>query len=208
MSEKCPVEHKSRGIWANKVVSVGNTEVITKFINKENISNLTSAREISTIPRSSIQSNESKNWIYPSQQMFFNAMKRKNWNPNAADMQTIVTIHNAFNERAWYEIKEWEKDLGSEQCGGPKLVRFSGNAAKLSLKARILTLAGYAPPFDKHEWVIDRCGKDITYIIDFYSGKPSGKVGNISFYLDVRPKGVEGYRMRIVRCFNYLWGKF
>jgi cytochrome c heme-lyase len=54
------------------------------------------------------------NWIYPSEEMFFNAMKRKSYNPNETDMQTIVPIHNAVNERAWKEIKEWERGRGSE----------------------------------------------------------------------------------------------
>jgi len=41
-------------------------------------------------------------------------MKRKAYDPDAADMRTIVPIHNAVNERAWREIKEWEKGRGSE----------------------------------------------------------------------------------------------
>lgn len=47
--------------------------------------------------------------------MFFNAMKRKEWDPKAEDMRTIVPIHNAVNERAWEEIKEWESGRGSEK---------------------------------------------------------------------------------------------
>lgn len=54
------------------------------------------------------------NWIYPSEKMFFEAMKRKSYDPEAADMKTIVPIHNAVNERAWLEIKQWEKDRGGE----------------------------------------------------------------------------------------------
>lgn len=88
-------------------------------------------REISTIPRASPVNNEegakpanseaesgvSKdgNWIYPSEKMFFDAMKRKGYASEAADMKTIVPIHNAVNERAWKEIKEWERPYGSEQ---------------------------------------------------------------------------------------------
>lgn len=92
-------------------------------------------REISTIPRAlsaeghdaavsthSPANNEqesgvdekSGNWVYPSEEMFFNAMKRKNYDPDAADMRTIVPIHNAVNEQAWKEIKAWEKGRGSE----------------------------------------------------------------------------------------------
>lgn len=54
------------------------------------------------------------NWIYPSEHMFFQAMKRKNFDPKTEDMKSIVPIHNAVNERAWEEIKQWEAGRGSE----------------------------------------------------------------------------------------------
>lgn len=63
-------------------------------------------REISTIPRAN---SEDKLWIYPSEQMFFNAMRRKNWSPDEQDMSVVVPIHNAVNEMAWQKILEWEK---------------------------------------------------------------------------------------------------
>jgi cytochrome c heme-lyase len=88
-------------------------------------------REVSTIPRASPVDNnegarpansekesgvsESGNWIYPSEKMFFEAMKRKGYSSEAKDMKTIVPIHNAVNERAWKEIKEWERPYGSEE---------------------------------------------------------------------------------------------
>jgi cytochrome c heme-lyase len=40
--------------------------------------------------------------------MFFEAMKRKGYDARVADMKTVVPIHNAVNERAWEQIKEWE----------------------------------------------------------------------------------------------------
>jgi cytochrome c heme-lyase len=61
-------------------------------------------------------------------------------------------------------------------------------------------LLGYQPPFDRHDWVVDRCGKKIDYVIDFYSGRPvPGQQEKLNFYLDVRPKvnSVEGIKMRI-----------
>jgi cytochrome c heme-lyase len=84
-------------------------------------------REISTIPRASKVDkdarpanseresgvSESGNWIYPSEKMFFEAMKRKGHKGEAADMKTIVPIHNAVNEKAWQEVKEWERPWGS-----------------------------------------------------------------------------------------------
>ncbi|KAF9897939.1 Cytochrome c1 heme lyase [Lobosporangium transversale] len=48
-------------------------------------------------------------WIYPSEQMFFNAMKRKNWSPREEDMKFVVPIHNMVNEMAWKHILRWEK---------------------------------------------------------------------------------------------------
>jgi len=48
---------------------------------------------------------------------------------------------------------------------------------------------GYQPPFDRHDWVVDRCGAKVEYVIDFYAGRDEGKVGKaLNFYLDVRPK--------------------
>jgi cytochrome c heme-lyase len=83
-------------------------------------------REVSTIPRTSTapadpnarpansekdtgKDEKTGNWIYPSEEMFFNAMKRKGFEGRENDMKTIVPIHNAVNERAWKEIKDWEK---------------------------------------------------------------------------------------------------
>ncbi|KAF8862304.1 cytochrome c and c1 heme-lyase, partial [Acephala macrosclerotiorum] len=171
-------------------------------------------REISSIPRASPVNNDegakpangekesgvstSGNWIYPSEKMFFEAMKRKGYSSEAKDMKTIVPIHNAVNERAWKEIKEWERPWGSEEkCGGPKLHSFLGLSTTLSPKARFNTLLGYTRPFDRHDWVVDRCGTRIEYIIDFYAGKDEGK-GKLNFFLDVRPKlnTWEGWKMR------------
>jgi cytochrome c heme-lyase len=93
---------------------------------------LDTAREVSTIPRASSSPSDpptatsenkrpanseqesgadaaSGNWIYPSERMFFDAMKRKGHDPKSNDMRTIVPIHNAVNERAWAEIKKWEE---------------------------------------------------------------------------------------------------
>lgn len=72
----------------------------------------------------------------------------------------------------------------------------------MSPKARFNTILGYTPPFDRHDWVVDRCGTKIEYIIDFYAGKNEGKAGKLNFYLDVRPKlnSWEGWKMRAVRA--------
>ncbi|KAK5110125.1 hypothetical protein LTR62_006259 [Meristemomyces frigidus] len=148
---------------------------------------------------------ESGNWIYPSQEMFFAAMRRKGHEADANDMQSIVPIHNAVNERAWAEIKQWEQGRGSEACGGPKLVSFAGDSKALTPRARWnSTILGYQTPFDRHDWIIDRCGKQVEYVIDFYSGKETGANKGLNFYLDVRPKlnSWEGVKMRVFNTFG------
>ncbi|KAK3621174.1 Cytochrome c1 heme lyase [Elasticomyces elasticus] len=59
---------------------------------------------------------DSGNWIYPSQDQFFKAMRKKGHEAEANDMETIIPIHNAVNERAWAEIKAWEAPY-SKDCG-------------------------------------------------------------------------------------------
>jgi len=90
-------------------------------------------------------------------------------------------------------------------CGGPRLASFSGLSSSLTPRARFNTLIGYQPPFDRHDWVVDRCGTKVEYVIDFYAGKnEQGRGREVSFYLDVRPKlnSWEGVKMRAMR----FWG--
>ncbi|KAK9446951.1 cytochrome c/c1 heme-lyase [Limtongia smithiae] len=221
---ECPVDHNAKSTWLSMpswVSKAGSKGVppsatpATPMMNED----LGKDREISSIPRANafaynggegtgdahggaIQG--TKKWVYPSEEMFYNAMKRKNWDPKAADMRIVVPIHNAVNERAWAEILEWEKLAGPSKCGGPKLVSFSGDSQKFTPRARFNTWLGYSAPFDRHDWIVDRCGKKIEYVIDFYAGKPNPQNPKMpSFFLDVRPKlSVEGARMRFMK----FWG--
>lgn len=34
--------------------------------------------------------------------------------------------------------------------------------------ARMKGWLGHDPPFDRHDWYVDRCGKEVRYVIDFY----------------------------------------
>ncbi|KAL1849111.1 Cytochrome c1 heme lyase [Diaporthe australafricana] len=146
------------------------------------------------------------NWVYPSEKMFFDAMKRKGHDTRAKDMRTVVPIHNAVNERAWKEIREWELPYATSTCPqGPMLYSFTGLSTSMSPKARLNTLLGYTAPFDRHDWVVDRCGTKVEYVIDFYAGRPDASRavgGKPSFYLDVRPKlnTWEGVKMRASRA--------
>jgi Cytochrome c/c1 heme lyase len=129
----CPVDHSSSQA-DNKASSTWS-----RFFSYKSSSNvaLSTQRETSSIPNAS-----DAKWVYPSEAQFFAAMARKNYNPQAADMKTIVPIHNAVNERAWDEILKWETGRGGEACGGVRLVNFKGRPNDRTLRARCKVLLG------------------------------------------------------------------
>ncbi|VEN56518.1 unnamed protein product [Callosobruchus maculatus] len=151
---------------------------------------LSTDRQTSTIPKAIVKEGESPFWVYPSPQMFWNAMLRKGWrwrdeDITPKDMNDIIKIHNANNEQAWQEVLKWEA-LHAHECMHPRLKSFGGKATDYSPRARIRWLMGYELPFDRHDWIVDRCGKDVRYIIDYYDG---GSVDDKYKFalLDVRP---------------------
>lgn len=176
-------------------------------------------------------------WVYPSAKQFYNAMKRKNQNPQVADMDVVVPIHNAVNEQAWRQILAWERMWTGRAEGKEetKLVSFKGRPRDLTWRAWMNGLAGYQHPFDRHDWTVERpSGEQVRYIIDFYTGRaqaaapssaPSAAQGEasianqfgaaaqartgLSFYLDVRPapSTVEGLAMRSTRVWNKYFGE-
>ncbi|KAK7118586.1 hypothetical protein R3I94_022168 [Phoxinus phoxinus] len=144
-------------------------------------------REESKIPRSGAE----QNWVYPSEQMFWNAMLRKGWrwkddSLDPKDMSNIIKIHNRNNDQAWQEILKWEALHASECPCGPSLKRFGGKAKEFSPRARIRHWMGYELPFDRHDWIVDRCGKEVRYVIDYYDGDIDKDTYQFSI-LDVRP---------------------
>ncbi|XP_014290689.1 holocytochrome c-type synthase [Halyomorpha halys] len=151
---------------------------------------LPTKREVSSIPKATPQFEGDNYWVYPSQQMFWNAMLRKGWrwkddDLKPKDMEDIIKIHNANNEQAWQEVLKWEA-LHYKECCTPKLKSFGGKAQDYSPRARIRQLMGYELPFDRHDWVVDRCGKDVKYIIDYYDGGSVDPKHRFAI-LDVRP---------------------
>ncbi|PLW09150.1 hypothetical protein PCANC_27414 [Puccinia coronata f. sp. avenae] len=174
-----------------------------------------------------------QNWIYPSPSQFYNALKRKNKNPRAEDMYTIVPIHNAVNERVWTQVLEWEAGYGRGSFdrwprsgkSGPMLSSFRGRPDDLTPRAWLKVLSGYQAPFDRHDWEVIRPTEErMRYVVDFYPGKGADSsianattnssdpnhqpVPNLSFYLDVRPAldSWEGVRMRLLRAWDDIVG--
>lgn len=139
----------------------------------------------SSIPRSEAEEGPGGGtWLYPSPQMFYNAMARKGYTPRAEDMDVIVTIHNMVNEQTWQEVLKWENYYhpGTE----PKLRRFLGRPDSLSPRACFRSyVLGYRRPFDRHDWYVEREGREVRYVVDFYSGNSAGP--SPSFHIDARP---------------------
>ncbi|KAK4294899.1 hypothetical protein Pmani_032507 [Petrolisthes manimaculis] len=149
---------------------------------------LPTERQVSTIPKAD---SDGENWVYPSPQMFWNAMLRKGWRWNdddlsQQDMDNIIRIHNVNNELAWQEVMRWES-LHTKECGNPRLKRFGGKASDYSPRARFRNMLGYELPFDRHDWIVDRCGKEVRYIIDYYDGGAVDPKDYKFAILDVRP---------------------
>jgi len=132
--DECPVDHQSSSPWSR---FLSDPSKGGNHPHPHAPGNLSTERETSSIPRL-----EGDKWVYPSESQFFAAMARKNHDPQAKDMKVIVPIHNAVNERTWYEILKWEEGRGSDVCGGLKLVSFKGKSQELSPRARFKSLLG------------------------------------------------------------------
>lgn len=139
-------------------------------------------------------------WTYPSPQMFWNALVRKDKldYTSETDIDAVVAIHNNMNENSWKQVMSWEK-LHTIQGEGkePKLLRFVGRPNDFSPKARLKMLFGHIQPFDRHDWVVDRGGVEVRYVLDYYhdeSGTAKDRVPQLtdaesiqSIKVDVRP---------------------
>ncbi|TPX31101.1 holocytochrome-c synthase [Synchytrium microbalum] len=166
---------------------------------------LSTKRSDSTIPKTNAEEHE-PTWVYPSPQQFYNALRRKGWETPENDVPTMVAIHNFLNEACWQEILKWEK-VHECDCKTPKLARFMGKPSTLSPKATMMTWFGVEKPFDRHDWVVDRCGKEVRYVIDYYSGhdEPESPV----FHVDVRPAldSPEAFVDRARMSFQGIWDR-
>lgn len=150
----CPVENRSD---ASKTTSLGvaglkyndrtNDLVFDSIPEEGQKQRLAVNRVVSTIPKDDSpesvapahQPKDTDKWVYPSEQQYYNAMRRKGYNPDAADIPAVLFIHNAVNERVWSQLREWESFHGNLD---PKLKRFMGKPDQLSPKARFLNFIG------------------------------------------------------------------
>ena len=177
----CPVRRKNGG-YVNKDQFNVYSQKINPLNNMPTTANQAMApgqdqplsvdRTQSQIPKGGT---ESDTWLYPSPQMFWNAIVRKGKSEDSKEeikhMETVVAIHNNMNEKTWKQILSWEKlhdEYHHTDGTEPKLLRFIGRPDEMTPKAKLRTLLGQPEPFDRHDWTVDRGGKLVRYVIDYY----------------------------------------
>lgn len=130
-------------------------------------------------------SEDGQSWLNPSPYQLHRSLQRKG-KPIAKEHSfEVAAVHEMVTNSTWECIMEYEK-MYSESCGNPKLARFEGRDGDYSIKARMLNLLGVNLPFDRHDWTVDRCGKEVKYVIDYYA---TGAEGEQSYSIDARPVG-------------------
>eukprot|EP00039_Didymoeca_costata_P002882 m.63452 g.63452 ORF g.63452 m.63452 type:complete len:213 (-) comp11581_c0_seq1:42-680(-) len=151
----------------------------------------------STIPATGRgNSDDGQVWVNPSPYQLHRALERKGKPISKEDSFDVAAIHEMVCNGSWDAIMAFE-ELHANMCPAPKLARFEGRDGDYSPKARFFNLLGVPLPFDRHDWTVDRCGKEVRYIIDYY------EVGDGSTYnIDARPAGVSGIFDRCRLAFN------
>jgi len=99
---------------------------------------------------------------------------------------------------------EYEQ-LHKTRCPNPTLERFQGMDGIYSYKARLVNfLRGGTLPFDRHDWWVNRCGKEVRYIIDYY--EVPEKDDQVAYFVDVRPAPtLSGIKDRIHLAIQKWW---
>jgi len=137
-------------------------------------------------------SDDGKSWLNPSANQLFRALMRKDKPIEASDASSVAAVHVAVTDNTWQCILEYEK-LHAKSCPqGPTLSRFQGMDGIYSFKAQIMMRLWGMRPFDRHDWYVNRCGKEVKYVIDYYSYEtPTGPAGSgetaIDYFIDARP---------------------
>lgn len=181
---ECPVKHLHPVDPSSRMPTDLNQQV-----EDPDSANLATTRQESSIPRALDSEAERARWNYPSQRMFYNALRRKGHAVASKDIPTLLHIHNTLNEQVWERLlTQWETLHSSECTKQRTLVRFAGKPGELSWKAWFLGLVRGTPkPFDRHDWIVDRCGRQIRYIIDYYDGTGTEGPGSAAYFVDIRP---------------------
>mmetsp|Transcript_9957 Transcript_9957/g.26363 ORF Transcript_9957/g.26363 Transcript_9957/m.26363 type:complete len:219 (-) Transcript_9957:98-754(-) len=180
-ASSCPLGHSAKPSESSSGASSSKPKVVADDAALGTDHQLSRDRVESSIPSVS-----GENFFYPSEKQFYGSATAKGHDINPSDMSMVIAIHNAVNERTWQDILRYE-GLHAAECATPKLLRFLGRPGDISPKARLTGLFGRSPPFDRHDWHVDRCGTQVRYLVDFYDGKQS-PTHPVSIHIDARPE--------------------
>jgi hypothetical protein len=132
---KCPVDHEGAGPNANHPLynPRANDMVFGQDRQVGQKVQLSTERAVSSIPMGDFspahQPKDSKQWVYPSEQQYYNAIKRKGYRVSETEVPSVLYVHNNVNEQGWTKVKEWEAYCGNDK---PKLKRFMGKPTEMS----------------------------------------------------------------------------
>lgn len=155
---------------------------------------LSTTRQSSTIPRA----DSPHHWQYPSEAMFHAALARKHRPVPADAVPSMLAIHNHLNEQVWREIMTTWESRYDAQCGEERrLKRFRGRPDRWSPLAWWHYVRHGVVPYDRHDWVVDRCGEEQRYVIDYYE---SG--GEFSCLIRPAIDSLAAFRDRIVHALS------
>jgi len=165
-----------------------------------------------------------KNSFYPFQKLFRSKTFGESWKWNDEDidqntmdqmikqredqntMNLMIKHRNVDHEAAWEEIMKWESRHTNKEDGSTdsKMHSSECKATEYSPKARFGAMIGFKPPFDRHDCVIDRDGKEVRYIVDYYHDKDPSNPDAAK--IDVRPAldSLDAFQDRM----KFAWGQW
>lgn len=189
----CPMGHSSADLIKHKQ-QLQNAQLPTK--NNEDLPNIC-PMEWGLIPSDGRgNSADGEHWENPSPRQLYAALKRKNKADDleeqgvidATVVKSVANAHAKCTQLAWDGVLEYEA-LHKESCSKPALLKFHGNP-EFTFKAKFWNLLGYELPFDRHDWYVNRCGREIKYIIDFYSVPHDESAMLVDCRPSITPSGV------------------
>ncbi|CAG7854011.1 SubName: Full=Uncharacterized protein {ECO:0000313/EMBL:CCA73264.1} [Serendipita indica DSM 11827] len=116
-------------------------------------------------------------------------------------------------DMAWEQVIRWEAMHGGGlKCGGIRLVSFAKFKKNRSPSAMWAVFMGHKPPYERQDWIIDRCGHVNRYIIDFYRRPrdpkdPNSPEDKLVVYARPSVRDWDGAKLRMRRGWRRLVAK-
>jgi len=139
----------------------------------------------STIPaKGTGNSEDGQRWLNPSANQLYRSFMRKDKPIDQEDSPSVAVVHEAVTTQSWEQIMEYEQ-FHKGTCSNPSLARFQGMYGIPTMKSRFMGTFFGVKPYDRHDWTVDRCGKEVKYIIDYYAAEQPH--GGLEMFIDARP---------------------